>query len=86
MTSTRKYQLAGLTVTAFIAFIALLCLVCKNGPPVAALRGAAAIEHLKQQGTYDSLAAIAAARYQVAWEVNPRLRALGAAYHAQNPV
>ena len=50
------------------------------------LTGEKAIEHLKQEGAYDSLAAaLAAARYSANWVANPRLPYLNGAYEADNP-
>ncbi len=50
------------------------------------LRGPAAVERLKQEGWYSSLAAaMAAARYQFVWETRPLLGGIGPAYHAPNP-
>ena len=50
------------------------------------LTGEKAIEHLKQDGSYDSLAeAMAAARYSANWVANPRLPQLNGAYEAENP-
>ncbi len=54
--------------------------------PLDSLRGEEAIQHLKKEGQYDSLAAaLAAARYQVVWESSPLLRDPGGAHHAKNP-
>ena len=50
------------------------------------LTGDAALKHLKQNGSYDSLAkAMQAAKYEVNWVDTPRLKRLGGAYEADNP-
>jgi hypothetical protein len=50
-----------------------------------ALQGEKAIEHLKEQGTYQSLAeAMAAVKYQANWQPRPQLENLGAAYELKN--
>jgi hypothetical protein len=49
-------------------------------------KGEQAIEHDKQQGTYESLQeAMAAIRYEAVWQTSPKLQDLGAAYEMKNP-
>ncbi len=49
------------------------------------LKGDEAIEHLKQQGTYDSLQeAMAATRYEARWQSFPQLSGLDPSYEFQN--
>lgn len=57
------------------------------GGEMPALDGEKAINYLKQEGSYDSLAeAMTAARYSVNWVSNPRMTKLGGgAYEAHNP-
>ena len=51
-----------------------------------ALQGEPAVQQLKEQGLYDSLAeAVAATRYKLRWEDQPALSGLPLAYHAANP-
>ncbi|HYV07857.1 MAG TPA: hypothetical protein VFB82_24915, partial [Blastocatellia bacterium] len=50
-----------------------------------ALHGERAIDHLKEQGAYDSLAeAMVAVNYQANWQPRPQLDNLGAAYEFKN--
>ncbi len=50
------------------------------------IQGEEALNRLKQDGSYDSLAeAMTAARYSVNWVANPRLPHLNGAYEAVNP-
>ncbi len=50
-----------------------------------ALEGDKAIDHLKQQGTYNSLQeAMAAVKYEAKYQTQPRLAGLGAAYELSN--
>ena len=53
--------------------------------PMPALQGQEAIDHLKQQGAYNSpQEAMAAARYEAQWQTSPKLQDLGAAYELKN--
>ncbi len=50
------------------------------------LQGEKAVQHLKQQGLYDSLKeAVAATRYEIRWDDQPAGAEMPAAYHATNP-
>ena len=58
-----------------------------SGPAIGmpALHGEAAIDHLKQDGSYESLAeAMAMARYSVNWVDHPRMKNWGGAYESHN--
>jgi uncharacterized protein (TIGR03437 family) len=59
--------------------------ISKHSAPLPELCGEAAVESLKQQGLYSSLAeAMLAARYQYVWETRPLLDGIGPAWHAPN--
>ena len=54
-------------------------------PSMPTLRGEEAIEHLKQQGSYNSLQeAMAAVKYQAKSQLNPQLAGVGAAQELSN--
>ncbi len=90
-----RLALAGiLAVTIALSYLPAKAVRAKSESPspsaapaeaMPTLEGDKAIDHLKQQGTYDSLQeAMAAVKYQAQWQPAPRLEGVGAGYELKN--